>query len=216
MSQEKEEKPVKSKKEELRNNIILTVIALVLVGALVALVVVPKYLTEKEAENNEYNHFPFQMRQGSWYTVIESETQRAPIPFYYHPRELENIPLDPNVLARFNEVQKNNGSIFITIDPESPDNDIVIAGVEISKVTGQWFAIPTASAVIRKPEGVDTEFPVLTCADADNDTLIIWLTKSDKNVAYAHKDCVILEGKTYEDLIKVADRLSYSLLGIMN
>ena len=143
------------------------------------------------------------------------------IPFYYHPSELEDIPVEPGLRDKFFEIRDNNGSIFITLDPDSEDNQIVIAGVEISRITGGRYDllnVPTSSAFIKPPKDSVTETgtPIITCMHSNNKTMVIWLTLSDKNIAYSYDYCIILEALTYEEMIRVADRAMYHLLGIMS
>ena len=142
------------------------------------------------------------------------------MPFYYHPSELEDIPVDPNLREKFFSIRDNKGSIFITLDPDAENNSIVIAGVEISRITGSRYDllnVPTSSAFIKEPGtgSAETGTPIVTCAQADNNTMVIWITLSNTNIAYSYDNCVILEAETYEDMIRVADRTMYDLLGIM-
>jgi hypothetical protein len=106
------------------------------------------------------------------------------------------------------------------MDPDGNNNTIVIAGVEIAKVTGQRYGllnVDTHSAFIKQPKNTtaDTGTPVVTCSDANNKTMVIWITLSQKNIVYSYGNCVILEATSYRDMIRVADRLMYNLLGIM-
>lgn len=197
--------------------IICGVLCLVILGS----VLIPKYLKQEEFKSNKYNNFEFyKTEDGYWMTVLQKGPQKYYVPFYYHPKELEDIPVETYLRAKFFEVRDNNGSIFITLDPDSTDNKIVIAGVEIARITGSRYDllnVPTRSAFIKQPstQSAETGTPIVTCKDANNQTLVIWLTMSDLNVISSKGYCVIVEGKTYDDLVRGADRLMYHLLGIM-
>ena len=198
------------------------IICLALAIIILGLALIPQYLNKNETSNNKYNNFEFfKFQDGFWYTQVQKGPQPFWIPFYYHPRELENIPVEPYLRGLFFEISDNNGTIYITLDPESEDNRIVIAGVEISRITGSRYGllnVPTYSAFIKPPinQQTETKTPIITCANANNQTLVIWIVLSDKNLVYSYDYCIILEARNYEDMIKVADRLVYHLLGIMD
>lgn len=206
--------------DKKRNTIRFMILAAVLVIVLLALVMVPQYVRKAKLDNDKYNNFEFVFQDNLWYTMVEKGNQPYWVPFYYHPRQLEDIPVETGLRAKFFALRDNNGSIYITMDPDGEDNKIVIAGVEIAKITGQAYQllnVPTHSAFINPPKNasVNSETPIVTCAQASNRTLVIWLTLSDKNIAYSRGNCIILEARTYNDTVRVADRTMYDLLGIM-
>lgn len=208
-----------SKKPKTKQFLILIGIIIIL---FLAIIVIPQYLKKAEFESNKYNGFDFvEQDDGLWYTMVQKGVQPYWIPFYYHPKDLEDIPVDSNIKGKFFEMRDNNGTIFITLDPDAGDNNVVIAGVEISRITGSRYDllnVPTRSAFIKPPSSgsAETETPIVTCADSNNKTLVVWLTLSHSNIAYSYDYCVRLEAKDYKEMIKVADRTMYQLLGIMD
>jgi len=222
MSKEKEKKKEESPQEKKSRTLKFIIFVGVLIIILLGLVFIPKFINKAKLENNKYNEFEFvQQDDGFWYTLVQKGPQPYWIPFYYHPSDLEDIPVDPNLRSKFFEIAENNGIIFITLDPDAGNNTIVIAGVEISKITGTRYDllnVPTKSAFIRPPTSAsaDTGTPIVTCNHANNKTLVIWLTISHSNIAYSYDYCVRLEATDYENMIRVADRTMYHLLGIMD
>ncbi len=216
-SEKKEEVVITKKKQNIQFIIFAGVIILIFL----AIVFVPRYIRQAAIDNNKYNGFDFvKDEEGYWYTIVQKGNQPYQIPFYYHPSELEDIPVDASIRDKFFSLRDNNGSIYITMDPDGNNNTIVIAGVEIAKVTGQRYGllnVDTHSAFIKQPKNttVDTGTPVVTCSDANNKTMVIWITLSQKNIVYSYGNCVILEATSYRNMIRVADRLMYNLLGIM-
>ncbi len=206
--------------EKKASNLKFWIFAAALILFFLALVYVPKILHNQEVENNRYNGFDFYKGDdGFWYTVVQKGAQPYEIPFYYHPRELEDIVIEPGVRDKFFDMVANNGTIFIVVDPDS-ESKSVIAGVEIAKITGQGYRllnVPTYSAFSKEPTNitVNVETPILSCAAANNRTLVVGLVLSSRNVVYSQDYCIRLEALTYDDMIRVADRLMYSLLGIM-
>lgn len=214
----KEEEIVISKKKQNIQFIIFTGVILII---FLAIVFVPRFIQKANLEKNKYNGFDFaKSSDGYWYTVVQKGNQPYQISFYYHPRDLEDIPVEANLRDKFFNIRDNNGTIYITMDPDGNNNTIVVAGVEIAKITGKGYNllnVDTHSAFIKKPNStaVDTITPVVTCGQANNKTMVIWITLSNKNIAYSYGNCVILEAKTYGDMVRVADRMMYNLLGIM-
>ena len=194
----------------------------VLVIIFLGLIIIPSLVRKARLEKYKYNNFEFvKKKDGFWYTMVQKGPQPYWIPFYYHPSELEDIPVEPDLRNKFFMIRDNNGSIYITINPDAGNNTIVIAGVEISRITGSRYDllnVPTHSAFIKPPEETTTETgtPIVTCMHSNNKTMVIWLTLSNKNLAYSYDYCIILEARTYKDLVRVADRTMYHLLGIMN
>ncbi len=94
-----------------------------------------------------------------------------------------------------------------------------MAGVEIAKVTGEKFGmynIPTKAAFSKQPENNVENIPVVTCNDADADTVVIWIKeKGDDLVALPQPNCIVLQGTTANETVTVADRFIYELFGIM-
>lgn len=218
----KKGKEKRTKKKPLSNTAKFLIFCAVLVIIFLGLVIIPRVITKAKLEKYKYNNFEFVQRgDGFWYTLVQKGAQPYWIPFYYHPTELEDIPVEPGLRAKFFEIKDNNGSIFITIDPDSESNKIVIAGVEISRITGSRYDllnVPTSSAFIKPPTAgsAETGTPTVTCMHSNNKTMVIWITLSGLNVVSSKNYCVVLEARTHEDMIRVADRTMYHLLGIMD
>lgn len=200
----------------------LILISSVLILTLLGLIFVPQYFREAKLESDKYNHFEFvQQADGFWYTVVNKGDQPYSIPFYYHPRDLEDVIVAENVRQKFFDVRDKGGMIYITLDPDSESNKIIIAGVEIARITGDRYGllnVATKSAFTHPPSNasVNTATPIKTCNDADNRTLVVWLTVSNKNLVSAVGNCIVVEAKDYNETVRVADRLMYSLMGVMS
>jgi len=133
------------------------------------------------------------------------------IPFINDPYSLENIPIGKEVK---NNILAKKG-IFVTLDPYG-ESKSVLAAIEITRVIGTndygVFKIPTQSATIIQ---TNTTFPVKTCGDATKDIGVIYLAIGNQTQIFSYKNCVVVEGKNYDNLIKSADKLAMHLLGVM-
>ncbi|MEK6834979.1 MAG: hypothetical protein AABX61_01815, partial [Nanoarchaeota archaeon] len=133
------------------------------------------------------------------------------IPIMNDPYSLEKITLIKDVK---NKILTKN-TVFVTVDPYS-DSKSVLAAVEITRVIGTndygVFKIPTKAATYKQ---TNTTFPYITCKDATKQTGVIYLFVGNETRVVPYGECVIVEGKDYDDLIKAADKLTLHLLGVM-
>lgn len=127
------------------------------------------------------------------------------------PRDIDDIPIQINkedVLAK--------SRLYITMHPTNLTSTSILAGAEISKITGNQylFGIPTTGAVILPVEGKVAD--VRTCTDVTNQVGIILLQLGSENKVYSDEGgCVIVQGITEENLIDGANLLDLYLLGVV-
>lgn len=135
-------------------------------------------------------------------------------PYYinlrYDPLSLEDINIDRKI---FHTLRDDN-NVYITIDPDANlTSKATIAALEIDKfIDNKYFMNIAVNSSMTKPYH---NFAVRTCENATKESSVIWLKKSDKNQISLDNNCIIIEGKTEDDLIRGADRLSLYLIGIM-
>lgn len=173
---------------------------------------------QKETKNTfVYNGFKVtktEDKQTEYYDIellIGNNPQLFSIDVRNDPREIELIPSENNIKDKI--LRSNVLELYITMEP-TYTSKAVIAAMEISKIVGNkyFFNLPTHGALIRD---VGTNSSIKTCEDVNETTSIIWLTLSDSTRIHSRGNCVIIEGKTEDDLIKASDRVSLSLLGII-
>ncbi|NQU98333.1 hypothetical protein HQ533_02610 [Candidatus Woesearchaeota archaeon] len=198
------------KKKDSILEFLMAVIVIVVLFA--GVLYVGKFFSEKNETENNYNGFEFYYEETSklWFTQIQLGRTPYTIPFYHHPKDLEDIVVEENVEDII--LKKIPANIIIAV-PGDSSAQIALAGIEISKITGerfQVFNIPTTSAVNEEVEGL----PLATCANANERTVIISFERSNKNLITSKGRCIILEFKE-EDPIRVADAFTYSLIKIM-
>ncbi|MAG38495.1 hypothetical protein CMO90_00225 [Candidatus Woesearchaeota archaeon] len=173
---------------------------------------IEKYFSNKATNDDKYNNFQFYYDENKefWFTKIQIESIPYSIPFYHHPIELDNIVVEESVE---DIILENKPSEIIISVPGDSDSELALAGIEVSKITGERFRvlnIPTSSATNEHVEGL----PFTTCADSHQDMIVVSFERSDKNLVRSDGFCIILEFKENE-AVRVADAFSYSLLKIM-
>lgn len=126
----------------------------------------------------------------------------------YDPKSTEDIPIEKDTKQRV--VRKGKNTVYLHIDnTQNLSVDTGLAGLELKKFLDN-------SVLYNIP--VRFEGNSYTCADADEKTTVIFLKLGKETVIYQDKDnqeCVIIQGKNEEDLIRASDRLIFYILGIM-
>ena len=145
------------------------------------------------------------------YVEDENGLHQYTVSFRNNPYDLEDIYLEPNIKNKI----LNKKGIFMTLNPNLR-SEAVVAAVEISRIIGTndygVFKIPTQSATTMS---TNTTFPVRNCKDATQDIGVILLGIGNYTRVFSNKECTVVEGDSYENLIRAADRLALHLLNVM-
>jgi hypothetical protein len=198
----------------------------IIIGAIVILLIaVPigysKWKTSSVTNKNTYNGFEFyEHAMGEsllWYTRIEVAGQAYDIPFYFHPREVEDVVIDPSVASRF--YQGLPDMLYLTV-PSDAGSYPVLAGAQIARFTGNrynLFNIPTKGALQSPVEGLDQV--IITCDDASESQWVFSFDQGDHNVILPDENnpyCVHFYSTNESEALRVANRFEFALLKIMN
>ena len=102
------------------------------------------------------------------------------------------------------------------LDPETGKKILTPSPNEIDKFldNAYLFKIPTKSAFTEEYES-SPEYIIKTCEDVSKDVAVIWLKLGEETVVKDEGGCVILEGQTEDDLIRIADGLVFYLMGMV-
>lgn len=214
---------VEEKTKQTSGAIYLLIAIIAVAAILLGLIYGPRLFNKDEYSVN-YNGFLFEHTEDGYWTVhVAINDVPYSILFHYHPSELEGIPVQEGATVPVENMAKLSAQglpaeIYLSMDPKG-EGAFVMAGVEIAKVTGEKFGmynIPTKAAYSKNIDGNVDNVPVITCNDADEDTVVIWIKeKGDNLIALPQANCIVLQGTTPDDTIKVADRFIYELFGIM-
>jgi hypothetical protein len=184
---------------------------------------ITSHFIKKNAEEKNkltYNGFEFTKNaDGFWVTYIMQGGQSFILPSYYNPKQLENITYDANITRYIDQRNQFGGHMFITIDPNYPST-AVLAFTEIRKIIGEQgvIGISTSAAYYILEENATNktyDLPIITCKNATIGHPVIWLKVSNRTEASMIHNCIILEAKSADQLIEVADLFVYKVLKIM-
>ena len=158
----------------------------------------------------KYNGFRI-LHTGPAVYDIEIFLKNDPNPHYisvrYDPRRLKDIEIEENLKERIFRDQ-----IYITLSEDLTANSVVAVS-EMSKIMGNRFLFntPVHTALAYSKKGI----PLKKCSDVTTKDSVILLRLGEENRVYKQNECIIIEGKTEEDIIKASTKLSLSLLGIV-
>lgn len=128
----------------------------------------------------------------------------------YDPLNLENISID----RRVKQIIADDKLVYVAIDPEENlTGKTTLAALEIDKFIDNYrfYNIPVNSAMTKPYKGNK----VMGCSNATDEITVIWLRKGDTTSVFSEGNCIIVQGKGEEELIRAADRLSLLLIGVM-
>ncbi len=198
------------KKSERQLAIILIIMGILLLSLFFGIIY---YKKAYEKAFFTYNGFNFKMIKNGYQVSIYINEQKTPntIILRSDPRDIEDIPVDPLAYLLPKKEQ-----IFTTINPyDNLTGVTTIAVLELDKIIDNPFLyrIPL-NASFTLPYG-NGEIEVKTCDDADEKTAVIWFRLEDETRVYEDDGCLIVAGVEEGDLIRAADRIIYTILGIM-
>jgi len=155
----------------------------------------------------------FQNYQGwSIKFYLSENPQPYLIDFRNDPLSLEDIEIDRDA----KNLIKGDSQIFLTWDRGRNYTFLTtFAGLDIMQVVtnpqfGYWIPFNTSFT---------TEYEnalVKTCEDATDKETVIYFNVSNETFVRTEGNCILVQGKTEEDLLRAADRLALLLMGIMN
>ena len=170
------------------------------------------YATAKQSELAfDYNGFEFKKDEVFGYQLklyINQADCPAIIQIRNRPQDLENIPIDN--IAFLAEAKQ----IYVTLDPtKNLTGKTTVAALEIDAILDNpyLYEIPVNSA-FTKEHGNTT---IKNCKDATTEEVVIELMLGEETEIKAKEKCIQIKGKTEADIIRGADRLLFTLLGVM-
>jgi hypothetical protein len=188
----------------------------IILAVIVGIVAWNSYHNKALQAENSYNGFDFAQAQGGlWITRIEARGQPYDIPFYFHPRDTEDVIVDPKATA---PIYANPAEVVISVDPNAPSK-VVIGAVEISRLLGSKyhiFNLYTHSA-LSAPPPTAMDIPIIDCRNATAQRVVIQFIEGKDDVIAVGKNpnCIILQYTDANESVRVADRYAYMLLKIM-
>ncbi|MFP4112662.1 MAG: hypothetical protein ACLFUO_06735 [Candidatus Woesearchaeota archaeon] len=230
----KEDHKVVRKQQKMSSRVLIYFLMLIIV-ILGGLFAIRMFLPEPD--DGKYNGFDCQEYGNFTYCriavqkqdVVDGELVLGPLKEYdlqfrNPPWELEDIPVAGNVSQLVNISRTK--FIYLAIPGNIANIELAkigIGAIEISRLLGDRydiFNIESKSALITETvedPGLynDSDIPLVNCENATNSTAVMLFGYGDQSFVSKQGNCYIVAGKTADDVIRAADRLAYTVLGIM-
>ena len=159
--------------------------------------------------------------QTDYFVYSVSEDILYLTPLRRRPQDVENVSLEKNLLRH---LRKPSGTrkVYITQDYETPNKTgqfSFIALQDIGKILGRAtfgiYKLDVQAALTTSTErSVALDVPSITCQNVNRTTAVIYLTLGEENRVYSRDECIIVEGKDTEGLLRSATKFAYYLLGV--
>ncbi|MEK6936681.1 MAG: hypothetical protein AABW58_01265 [Nanoarchaeota archaeon] len=183
----------------------------VLASLVILLLLLGSYYLYNSSRDNvfKYNGYKIYQTAPVVYDIevfLKNDQNPHYISVRYDPRTLDYIEIEENIKERVIREE-----VFITLTPELT-SESVIAAAEIAKIIGNQFLfnLPVKTALTYKKENI----PVKTCSDVTTTESIIVLRLGEESKVFKQEECIIVEGKTEEEIIKASTKFILDLLGI--
>jgi len=185
-------------------------IGLGLVVILLGFILIPRLLVK----DYSYNNFEFYKdKEGFWHTMINVNGRDTMITMYYHPREVENISIDPGIInVLYNPFVR---LLYITMSPKAPSLRVVSA-IELQKIVGNLLNKRTILGVTYLPENrTNKDITVIDCSNASLVSPVFYLVKTNGTTSVdVYGLCIVIHGSTEREILRAVNALDYRLLGI--
>jgi len=146
--------------------------------------------------------------------LMRSDGQVQPISFRIDPRTMNDIALEPHL----NKKIRNATKIYTAYNPNL-DISYAKVAIAVGEVT-RLLPIITVNRAVSKgvfsedSDPINPDIPIRTCDDATLEYPLILFDIGDENKVNSDGYCISVIGKDEDDLIRSADRLGYSFVGI--
>lgn len=202
------------KKSEQEKNVRNVFIFLIVVLVIITLIFIYREITVIKEANFIYNNVEFKrVNEGGLIRYrFPIYVNNADVPFFAdlrnNPKDLEDIEYEPYVKNYI--IGKKD--VYITMDKNS-------TGISVIAYTSikQFLGNPSLWGI--NSTGTFTEkvgnYLMKTCEDTSETEGIVKFQIGEENRIYSEDECVILEYKNEDELIRVAERFDLILLGVL-
>ncbi len=156
------------------------------------------------SQNIRYGKFSFEQIGNGYATTIQGKE----ILFNYLPQEVEKIQIDPEIINRLANTPQ--------IDSTSYVNDTNKEAIALAQYDLTQIMEPTLNIYLRQGFTTNSSYnlPVIDC-DVSTRIPILYFKTSNQTKVSSEESCIIIESEDAVDVLRVKDRLLYSLLGVI-
>ncbi len=207
-----------------KNIVIISAIVIIIIFALIIL----STKNSPEPEDYSYNNYEFfKDEMNMWNTFVKINGQVMQIQLNHHPIDVLNLSVDPRIKQRIFALDKED-HLIVAVDGDI-DPIGVIATAQISRLHGiDYIKVPINGGLyddnfnltkFLQNETRDESIFITNCGITSDSFVVMRFKNSNKTsmefVEGTDFNCIHVNAQEPEDFRKLADRLVYELLGII-
>lgn len=152
----------------------------------------------------KYKDLKFTRTQNQWTTIINNQK----LIFDYFPAEVEQINLSSDIITSLLNKPE--------IDTTSQINDTFSEEIALAQFN-MALTLNILNVYIRRGFTTNNTFdlPIITCEDATIAIPILYFKQSNQTKITLENNCIIAEARDNFDILRIKDRMLYSMLGII-
>lgn len=198
--------------------IFIGLILIMLIGYGIRVYLNQSYYNYKNVNGDEYKIVKVKEAGLIYYymTVFDANNQGFIYNFRNHPKDLEDINLEPNLIEKLNRpggIRK----LYVTQDPElgnMTNSDSVQAIYSFEQIlTGNagMFHLDISNTYTTKFLNYNNP---ITCNNVNDTTAVIYVKVGDESKIYSENGCIIIQGRGANGVVRAGEKFAYSLLGV--
>lgn len=153
---------------------------------------------QKEQNRVEYNGFTFYRSQGFWFTRINDQQYN----FQYLPEDVLNISSTGTLGI--------GEKIYLAYDPSETELNTRYPFSILSELLRDKGVRPVYACIA---EENCPDIPIVDCNETD--APIVLFIKGEESRMYNEEQCLIVEIKDNQDVVRVTEKMMYDLLGVI-
>lgn len=162
------------------------------------------FLYGGERDQFKYKDLKFTRTQNQWSTIINDRQ----LTFDYFPTDVEQINISSDIIT----ILLNKPEI----DTTSQVNDTFSEEIALAQYN-MGLTLNNLNVYIRRGFTQNNTFnlPMITCENATMAVPIIYFKQSNETKITIEDNCIIAEARNNIDILRIKDRLLYSMLGMI-
>ncbi len=200
--------------------IILVLVAIIIIGFLLYKLKVNADFTryDYEGKNGVYHIETEQIGSVLFYNLFfKFNTRDYVYSFRNHPEDLQDIYLEEGLALKLNR-PKGTKTVFVTSEADlgnRTNNDVIIAVSNFEQVLGKGdsgvYKLEVFNAYTDISRG---SLPSISCSNVTTEFAVIYLKIGEESRIYSEGDCIVIQGRGGEGLIRAGEKFGYYLLGV--
>jgi len=188
----------RKEKQSKWGTILVFFIAFIMISSVIG------FLYGGEKDQFKYKDIKFTKTQSGWSATINNQK----VLFDYFPSEVEQINISPEITS----ILLNKPEI----DATSKINDTFAEEIALAQYN-MLLTLNNLDIYLRQGFTTNTPFnmPIITCEDATESIPVIFFKQSNDTKITLENNCIISEARNNIDILRIKDRLLYSIFGII-